>query len=138
MGEGQCGLGQAQCSWTASVDRTGTNFEYRGIGADFRLIESGLAPVIIARDEAAKTVLRRQRNPEVSPGAVARDLQPYVVQVPPAARRLLIQNGHASFEKEALFGDQFAVLESGNLYSADVGLLWEDNVEYLTLEESIL
>jgi len=114
----------------------GTDFAYRTVAEDFRMIESGLAPIIVARDLAAKAALKRLSFPKTSPGGVARDLQPYVVQVPPKARDLLIESGQVAFAGDDRFGDQFAVLRQDNLYFDDVGLLWED-AEYIGLGQAI-
>jgi CRISPR-associated endonuclease/helicase Cas3 len=120
-----------------TVDGTGTDFAYRTVAENFRLIETGLLPVIIALDKAAKIVLAQLAAPDAHPGAAARRLQPYTVQVPPKARNLLLANGHVRFEQEKRFGDQFAMLVTGSLYKAGVGLVWE-NAEYLGLEETIV
>lgn len=118
------------------TDSTGTDFAYRTVAEDFRMIENGLAPVIIARDRTAVDVLKKLTNPGVSPGGVARALQPYVVLVPPKARILLHKNGHVAFAAEKDFGDQFAVLQTPGLYTDETGLLWED-ADYLGLEKSM-
>lgn len=114
-----------------------TFFDYRTVAEDFRLIESGMVPVIIARDEAAKRALDKLGLEGVRPGTVARALQAYVVQVPPKARALLWKNGHVIFQHEKDFGDQFAVLKSGHLYLEEEGLLWED-ADYIGLENAII
>jgi CRISPR-associated endonuclease/helicase Cas3 len=120
-----------------TVDGTGTDFAYRTVAEKFRLIETGLLPVIVARDEAAKKALAELAAPDGHAGAVARKLQPYTVQVPPRARNLLLANGHVRFGEEKRFGDQFAVLKTDGLYQGDIGLLWEE-AEYLQLENSII
>ena len=68
-------------------------------------------------------------------GAVARRLQPFIVQVPPKARDLLLTNGHARF----VDGDagEFVELVTGSLYRDEVGLEWE-NADYLAVENSII
>lgn len=114
-----------------------TSFAYRCVAQKFRLIESGLAPVIVARDEKAREALRRLHFEGVSPGGVARDLQCYIVQVPPKARLRLIAAEHVEFENARVFGDQFAVLRMDGLYSDDVGLLWEDP-EYMETEALVI
>jgi CRISPR-associated endonuclease/helicase Cas3 len=111
-----------------------TSFAYRTVADNFRMIESGMVPVIIARDEAAKVALTKLAFNGVSPGGVARDLQSYLVQVPPKARAKLIAAGHVTFEREKEFGDQFVVLRAGDLYRAEEGLLWED-ADYLDMEK---
>lgn len=105
-------------------------FEYRQVAEKFRMIESGLAPVIIARDEEAREALKGLRAGWLAPGAASRRLQRYLVQVPPKARALLLASGHVRFVEEEKFGDQFAELVAGSLYREETGLVWE-NMEYL-------
>jgi CRISPR-associated endonuclease/helicase Cas3 len=113
-----------------------TSFAYRSVAEKFRMIESGMEPVIVAREEEARGALEKLRFEGTSPGGVARDLQNYIVQVPPRARLKLIATGHVRFENERLFGDQFAVLRTDSLYKEDVGLVWDDT-EYLEAENLI-
>lgn len=113
-----------------------TSFAYRCVSEKFRMIESGLSPIIVPRDQAAREALERLYFEGVSPGGVARDLQSYIVQVPPKARLRLIAARHVQFENEKVFGDQFAVLRTDRLYKDDVGLLWDD-AEYLESESLI-
>ncbi|MBA5778034.1 CRISPR-associated endonuclease Cas3'' [Stappia sp. F7233] len=120
-----------------NMDRTGTSFFYRIAAEKYRMIESGLAPVVVARDKAARGVLGRLRSGDISAGQLARKLQPFIVQVPPAARALLIAAGHVRFERPDVYRDQFAVLLNESLYREDVGLVWEDG-GYLGLENSII
>lgn len=114
-----------------------TSFDYRAVGERFRLIESALAPVIVARNRPARQAVDRLDRTDTSAGGVARALQPYVVQVPPRARVLLLANGHVRLADERRFGDQFAVLTTDSLYRNETGLLWED-AEYLGLETQII
>ncbi len=116
-----------------SIDATGTNFAYRTVGEEFRMIESGLLPVIVPRDATAakedKTAAKAiadLSNPKIPSGKVARQLQGYIVQLPPKARALLMANGHVTLEAEGIRGDQFAVLRAHHLYKPDCGLVWED------------
>lgn len=113
-----------------------TSFAYRTVAEKFRMIESGMEPVIVARDGKAREALDRLRFEGVSAGGVARDLQSYIVQVPPRARLKLIAAEHVSFDNEQNFGHQFPVLRTDSLYTDEVGLLW-DNAEYLGLEDFI-
>ncbi len=104
------------------LESGGTDFAYRSVAEQFRLIESGMEPVIVAIDEEPQAVLRALRG-GIPPGLAARKLQNYIVQVPPKDRRKLIENGHVRFVEE--FGDQFAVLWTANFYSRETGLVWE-------------
>jgi CRISPR-associated endonuclease/helicase Cas3 len=120
----------------STVDRTGVHFSYRTAAEKFRMIESGMVPVIIDRDERSAEAIRRLGVEAVSSGGLARALQPYIVQVPPRARARLISNGRATFAYPAVRGDQFCVLTDPNLYTQETGLLWED-ADYLSIENQV-
>jgi CRISPR-associated endonuclease/helicase Cas3 len=110
------------------------SFEYRTVSEAFRMIESGLSPVIVAREAEARDALAALRAGAPA-GTVARRVQPFIVQVPPKARDLLLTNGHARF----VDGDagEFVELVTGSLYRDEVGLEWE-NGDYLAAEDSII
>ena len=109
-----------------TVGRQGTDFAFRSVADDFRMIESGMAPVIVPFDGTARKAIKDLENPNIPSGALARALQGYVVQVPPRARDALIRNGRVIFAAPDLRGDQFAELTDKNFYDEEVGLLWED------------
>jgi CRISPR-associated endonuclease/helicase Cas3 len=101
------------------------DFPYRTVAEGFRLIESGMEPVIVAIDDEPRSIVQRLHASAITPGAAARRLQTFIVQVPPSWRRKLIDNGHAAFISG--YGDQFAVLdEHSKLYTSVIGLLWEE------------
>jgi CRISPR-associated endonuclease/helicase Cas3 len=104
------------------VGFSATDFAYRTVAEQFRLIESGMEPVIVAIGEEPLAVLRALSG-GMPPGLAARKLQNYIVQVPPRDRSKLIENGHVQFAEG--FGDQFAVLRTANFYSRETGLIWE-------------
>ena len=110
------------------------SFEYRRVAEDFRMIESGLAPVIVAREAEARQALVALRA-GASAGSVGRRLQPFIVQVPPKARDSLLTNGHVRFVDGEL--GEFAELVTERLYRDDVGLEWE-NAGYIALEDTII
>jgi CRISPR-associated endonuclease/helicase Cas3 len=114
-----------------------TNFSYRTAAEAFRMIESGMAPVIVAYDDKAKNAVDKLRIGSIPNGAIARELQSYIVQVPPKARALLIANGHVQFEGGELRADRFAVLQPGTLYKKETGLIWED-ADYLEPGDTII
>lgn len=120
-----------------SLSMRGADFAYRSVAQDFRMIESGMVPVIVAVEPSAKDVVDKIRIPEISSGRLARELQPYIVQVPPKAWDLLIRNGHAAFASPDLRGDQFVVMGKTDLYRGDTGLIWED-ADYLSVEGSVI
>ena len=119
------------------LTRSGPDFSYRTAAERFRMIESGLAPVIIPFDGKAKEAVGKLGVEELGSGGLARSLQRYVVQVPPKARAKLVANGKAIFAAPEFRGDQFCVLrEDMGLYKPNTGLLWED-ADYLSIEESL-
>ncbi|CAN7285802.1 CRISPR-associated helicase Cas3' [Rhizobium sp. LjRoot30] len=117
------------------MDRTGTDFAYRSVAADFRMIESEMVPVIIARDEVAKKAVDELGVAEIPSGLLARKLQTYVLQIPLKARHLMLENGHAAYIHPKIRGDQFAVLQTASMYGEEIGLLWED-ADYLSVEST--
>lgn len=109
------------------------DFSYRSVAEKFRMIESGMVPVIIPGDDKAREAVQKLSIPQIPSGVIARDLQTYIVQVPPKARDHLIACGRVAFAATKLRLDQFAVLVDPQLYRDDTGLLWED-AEYLSAE----
>lgn len=120
-----------------TLSKAGSSFGFRTVGDTFRMIESGMAPVIIPSESAAQKVVDQLSIEAVPSGKLARDLQPFVVQVPPKAWDILIGNGHAAFVAPALRGDQFVVLRKMEFYQPDVGLIWED-ADYLAAEDMLI
>lgn len=116
--------------------RSGTDFPFRTMAQDFRMIDTTMVPVIIPGDARAEQAIAQLGCEQISSGTLARALQVYTVQVPARARALLLDAGHAAFRHTALRGDQFCVLENPSLYHADSGLWWE-HAEYLGAEQSI-
>lgn len=106
------------------VGRDVLDFSYRAVAEGFRLIESSMQPVIVATEHEPCAVLARLRAGVIAPGAAARKLQRFIVQVPPAWRRKLIANGQAEYI--AGYGEQFVELKNQSLYTPETGLLWEE------------
>jgi CRISPR-associated endonuclease/helicase Cas3 len=107
-----------------------TLFNYQTVARDFQMIESGLMPVIINNDEKVQKVLDDLKFKNASPGKAARELQTYIVQIPPRDLNGLRANGRVTFFRPDLWGDQFEVLEDLSLYRPEIGLIWED-ADYL-------
>lgn len=108
-----------------------SDFPFATVADDFRMIETGMVPIIVpyrgAMDdnETAERSLRDLEHIE-RPGAIARKLQPYIVQVPPRVRYKLLDAGAVGFVREQDFGEQFAMLKNAALYRPDIGLTWDD------------
>lgn len=112
------------------MSNDGTDFAFRSAAEDFRMIESGMAPVIVPFDDFAARKIKDLKVRDIPSGVLARTLQPYIVQVPPRDREKLIAAGRVVFEAPDLRGDQFAVLIRDELYNLEVGLVWEDAEEF--------
>lgn len=108
----------------------GTDFAFRTVAENFRMIESKMEPVIIPFDDQAKKAVDELLIENIPSGRIAQKLQTYTVQVPPRARALLIEYGHVVFKNTNIREKQFAVLVSSKLYGKDVGLLWDENAAY--------
>lgn len=119
------------------IGRGSTNFAYRTVGEKFRMIESGMVPVIVTRETEARKAVGKLSLENIPSGAIARDLQPYTVQVPPKARARLMSCGHVAFVETRKRGDQFTILMTDSLYDPEVGLVWED-AEYLASEAIVI
>jgi CRISPR-associated endonuclease/helicase Cas3 len=132
---GEDGLDRVSTLGAFRVSAGRPSFEYRRVGESFRLIQDGLAPVIIAIEPEARDILKLLRGGLLTAGGAARKLQSFIVPVPPKARNLLLDNGHVRFVEG--FGDQFAELLALSLYRQETGLLWE-HVEYLALENTMI
>ncbi len=96
-----------------------------------------MEPVIVPVEAVAEATVKRLGVEAIRSGTLARELQPYIVQVPPKARQRLIDNGRAGFVRPDLRGDQFVVLSDLTLYRPEIGLVWED-ADYLSVEGAII
>ncbi len=113
------------------VDARETDMAYRSAAERFRLIEKGMAPVVVRRDrQSADAVAALAHADKI--GGLARRLQPYLVQIPPKARDELVRHGQVRYAAAASLGEQFAVLEDEALYGEDTGLVWEEAGELRT------
>lgn len=119
------------------LSKSATDFAYRQVGTDFRMIENGMAPVIVAIEDKAKKAVESLRVKNIPSSKIARELQGYIVQIPPKDRDALIRNGQARFEEPELRGDQFAILQKNDFYQEDVGLIWE-NYDHLSVDDMLI
>ncbi len=127
--KGEDGLDQKAILGEFDISGGVAMFEYRTVAQNYRLIESGLTPIIINDSAAVLDVLNRLNSADASPGKAARDLQTFTVQVPPKDFQKLLSNRRIAYHRADLWGEQFAVLtvvEGDNLYTAETGLIWEN------------
>lgn len=107
---------------------------FETLAEKFRLIETAMRPVIVPWDESAREALRELAFAEGC-GAIARRLQPYLVQVPRRAYDALWQ-AHAIQPVAERFDEQFVQLVNPRLYDERFGLHW-DNPQFLASESLV-
>jgi CRISPR-associated endonuclease/helicase Cas3 len=103
-------------------------YPFADIGDAFRVIDSPLVPVVVPWGEHAAKVkghLDSLRFVE-SAGGIARELQPFTVQIPRNARANLLKAGAAEVVGGERFGDAFVRLINMSLYHPEAGLHWDD------------
>lgn len=120
------------------------NFPFETIAHDVCLIESHLRPVIIPWNEEVKELLRRlesEPNIDTKVGGIARGVQPYLVQIPEYGFKALESAGVIRCIRPELFGEQFWVLDAGDLYEdfyqSDAGLSW-DHPDFIKTEKLVI
>ena len=114
-----------------SERRDTLDFPFESIASRFRLIETPLVPVIVpyggpdGEDPTVERLVRELQHVD-RPGRIARNLQPYIVQIPTNIRERLLENRVAEIIRHDDFDEQFVVLRNEDLYDARSGLSWDD------------
>jgi CRISPR-associated endonuclease/helicase Cas3 len=112
------------------------DFPFQNIAREFRMIDSYLMPVIVPFNmEAEKLITALRFSPNV--GGIARQLQPYLVQIPRAGFNELVLSGAVQPIAPERLGDQFWELINKDIYSDEAGLSW-DNPTYLKAESTVI
>lgn len=101
------------------------------LATQFRMIDSVQMPVIIPFDDAARKALRDLEHAEGC-GKLARDLQPYLVQLPQRGFDALYKAGAIAAVAPTKWGEQFMVLANEGLYDSRYGLSW-DNPSFIPI-----
>lgn len=100
-------------------------FPFQTIASDYRMIESYMHPIIIPYDDNAKDLIEKLRYASFI-GPIARQLQPYLVQIPQQGFIALKTAGVIAAIQPELFGDQFWELIGQDLYSIEAGMYWDN------------
>ncbi len=103
------------------------DFAFAGIAKAYRIIQDGAVPVVVCGGSFGvppDLLETLQRIPHA--GVIARQLQPYQVQVPEWACKKLLGAGAASFWRQAEFDSQFVMLDNAQLYDDRAGLGFEN------------
>jgi len=114
-------------------------FPFQTIAKEYRIIESYMHPIIIPYDKKSEDLIKKLRYSEFV-GSTARELQPYLVQVPEQAFFALKSAGIgiiAPIQPER-FGEQFwELVNFDHLYSEGAGLNWDDPY-FIDSEKSVM
>lgn len=95
------------------------------LAAKFRMIENVQMPVIVPYDDEAREALEGLRHADKC-GGLARQLQPYLVQLPKKAYDALCGAGAVQPVALEKWGEQFMALMNMDLYDPQFGLCWDD------------
>ena len=102
----------------------------------FRMIDSVQCPVIIPFDEIAEAALNALEFADGC-GELARQLQPYIVQLPRQGYEALLKVGAIQPVAPERYGEQFMQLVNPDLYHARYGLYWE-NPSFMSIVRTVL
>lgn len=105
-----------------AIRKAGVRCPYEDIEAAFRVIKDGQRPVIVRDGRWGVGATRMDSARFSGPGTVAQLVQPFAVNVPWKIWTSLWEDGHVSWWMPERFDEQFAVLDSSDLYDADAGL----------------
>jgi len=94
---------------------------FERIADEFQMIDSVQMPIIVADDDEGKAAVRSLERAERC-GAIARELQPYLVQIPREAHARLAASGAIQPVAPERFGNQFMQLVALGLYDSNYGL----------------
>jgi CRISPR-associated endonuclease/helicase Cas3 len=118
------------------IHRARLDVPFQDIACDFWMIEDTQKPVIIPWDNDARQAARSIEYAD-SVGRLARQLQPYTVNVPERIFQHLRDSGAVQPIAPDRLGEQFPLLINDSLYDEEVGLRWEAP-DYIAPENSIL
>ena len=112
------------------------NLPFETLAEKFKLIETTMQPVIVPWDDTACEALRSLEFAE-SCGAIARRLQPYIVQLPRPAYDALWKAHAIQSVAPDRYGEQFVQLVNSRLYDERFGLHW-DNPQFIQAEALVV
>ncbi|MGO4917108.1 CRISPR-associated helicase Cas3' [Pseudogemmobacter sp. W21_MBD1_M6] len=99
------------------------HFRFAKIAHAFRMIDDAQAPVIVRGGRwGISDDLLRDLTHATGTGGIARALQPFVVSLPHHIRRALETSRAASLWREDLFGREFLLLDSQDIYDDNAGM----------------
>lgn len=106
----------------AAIRANGASCPYEQIEAAFQMIEGGQRTVIVLDGDWGLPIVDMESLRFASPGAVAKRAQPHSVNVPWSLWKTLWDQGHVAWWAADRFEEQFAILQTSDLYDALAGL----------------
>ncbi|WP_271195891.1 CRISPR-associated endonuclease Cas3'' [Azotobacter vinelandii] len=106
------------------------------LAREFRMIDSMQCPVIIPFDDEAQESLRALEFADGC-GELARQLQPYIVQLPRQGYDALLKAGAIQPVAPERYAEQFMQLVNPDLYHAQYGLHW-DNPTFMDVTNLVI
>jgi len=106
----------------AAIQQGRAQCPYEDVEAAFRVIKDGQRPVIVRDGRWGVGATRMDSERFSGPGTVSKLVQPFAINVPWKMWTALWEDGHVSWWKPERFDEQFAVLDSSDLYDPDAGL----------------
>jgi len=115
------------------------NLPFDWMAQKFKMICSTMKTVIVPYDSLAIDAIEALENlPEwESVGQLARKLQIYTISVPQHLASELIKTRALQYVQPQRFGEQFLVLESGNMYEKNIGFNPEANPLLISGEDCV-
>ena len=105
-----------------AIRMSGLNCPYEDVEAAFRVIREGQRSVTIRDGDWGIGTVRMDELRFVGPGKFAKGVQSFTVNVPWKMWTTLWENGHVSWWNRCRFDEQFAVLDTSDLYDGNAGL----------------
>ena len=103
------------------------DFPFADIACAFRIIEQASVPlIIVGREWGIPEDMLKDFFHRPYAGPLARDFQPFQVQIPQYQRSQLLQAGAAEIWRESEFGEQFVLLTNERLYDEKAGFSADD------------
>jgi len=103
------------------------DFPFADIACAFRIIEQASVPlIIVGREWGIPEDMLKDFFHRPYAGPLARDFQPFQVQIPQYQRAQLLQAGAAEIWRESEFGEQFVLLTNERLYDEKAGFSADD------------
>ena len=106
----------------ATIRKVGAQCPFEDVEAAFRVIKDGQRPVIVRDGRWGVGAARMDLERFSGPGTVSKLVQPFAINVPWKMWTALWEDGHVSWWMPERFDEQFAVLDSSDLYDSDAGL----------------